>query len=124
MPTPRFETPSGLINGLNTVFGLSVPYSPGTTAVFRNGILQDKTLLDGWYETDPSLGIITMKEPPSDFGYSDVIQVFFLDQSPSLSASDMRCAQLKGRLTSLSDGLIRAVIVSNDTIKVKIGCSQ
>lgn len=124
MPTPRFETPSGLINGSNTIFELSVSYSPGTTAVFRNGVLQERSLLDGWHETDPSLGIITMKEPPSNFGWPDVIQVFFLDTSPSVSETDMRCAQLKGRLTSLSDGLIRAVILSPSAIKVKIGCSQ
>jgi hypothetical protein len=38
---------------------------------------------DGWFETDPNAGIITMKEPPSAYGWPDVIQVFFLDRTPS-----------------------------------------
>lgn len=83
MPSPRFEVPSGTVDGSNTIFIVSMPYSSGTTAVFRNGLLQEKSLDDGWFETSPNLGIVTLKIAPSAFGYPDIIQIFFLDQSPS-----------------------------------------
>ncbi len=83
MPSPRFEVPTGTVDGVNTVFTVSRPYTVGSTAVFRNGLLQQRNLDDGWFETDPNAGIITMKEPPSAYGWPDVIQVFFLDRTPS-----------------------------------------
>lgn len=83
MPSPRFEVPAGAVDGVNTVFTVSMPYSVGSTAVFRNGLLQQRDLDDGWFETDPNAGIVTMKEPPSAFGFPDIIQIFFLDRTPS-----------------------------------------
>lgn len=83
MPSPRFEVPAGAVDGVNTVFSVSMPYAIGSTAVFRNGLLQQRDLDDGWFETDPDTGVVTMKEPPSAFGYPDIIQIFFLDRSPT-----------------------------------------
>lgn len=85
MPVPRFEVPSGVIDGANTTFITSVPYKAGSTAVFVNGILLRADLVDGWAETDPDSGIFDMTEVPVSFGVSpDVIQVFFIDTSPQL----------------------------------------
>jgi hypothetical protein len=84
MPSPRFEVPAGLVNGVNTVFTVSMPYGPGTTAVFLNGLLLERSLDDGWFETDPDLGIVTLNEAPRSIGAPDVIQIFYMDRSPAL----------------------------------------
>lgn len=78
----KFETPTGTIDGANTVFFVSQPYVPGSTAVWINGILLDKSLDDGWIESDPSTGEITFKEAPQGSGACpDVLQVFYKDTS-------------------------------------------
>jgi len=79
MPIPRFEVPSGVIDGVNTVFTVSVAYQMGTTAVFLNGQLMRADFADGWVETDPAGGQVTMNIAPQDL---DVVQVFFIDTSP------------------------------------------
>lgn len=85
MPSPRFEVPAGLVNGVNTVFTVSMPYGPGTTAVFINGMLMERSLDDGWFETNPGAGVVTLKEAPRGSGNGpDVIQIFFIDTSPAL----------------------------------------
>ena len=85
MPQPHFEIPVGVIDGVNLIFTVSTPYQPGSTAVFLNGQLKTKGLDDGWAETDPIAGSITMKEAPRGTpGCPDVVQVFFLDTSPAL----------------------------------------
>jgi hypothetical protein len=95
MPSPRFEVPAGLVNGINLVFTVSMPYGPGTTAVFLNGLLQERNLVDGWFETNPDAGIVTLKEAPRGSGHGpDVIQIFFIDRSPPLP--EAACINLKG----------------------------
>lgn len=85
MPVPRFEVPLGAVDGVNLVFTTSVPYKPGSTAVFLNGLLQEPSLDDGWAETSPATGVVTLKEAPRSIGDClDVIQIFFIDTSPSL----------------------------------------
>lgn len=85
MPSPRFEVPAGLVNGVNVVFTVSMPYGPGSTAVFINGMLMERSLDDGWFETSPSTGVVTLKEAPRGIGNGpDVIQIFFIDTSPAL----------------------------------------
>ena len=83
MGLPRFEVPSGVIDGVNTVFTVSVPYISGTTAVWLNGVLLEPSLVDGWIESNPATGEITLKEPPQATGpCPDVLQVFFQDTTP------------------------------------------
>lgn len=90
MPIPRFEVPAGVVNGVNTVFTVSQPYMPGSTAVFVNGLLQEKSLDDGWLETSPATGVITLKEAPRSAGtFPDVLQVFYLDTSPALPETEV-----------------------------------
>jgi hypothetical protein len=99
MSSPRFEVPSGTIDGVNTVFTVSRPYGAGTTAVFINGQLMEKSLEDGWFETDPTSGVITLKEAPRSSGACpDVIQVFYLDTAAPLPETQI--CRLKGYLKS------------------------
>lgn len=80
MGQPRFEVPSGAINGTNVVFTVSIPYVAGSTAVWINGALMRRDLDDGWTESDPIAGEITLNEAPRSSGACpDVIQVFFKD---------------------------------------------
>lgn len=82
MGQPRFEVPSGTIDGVNTIYTVSLPYVAGSTAVWLNGVLLRKDLDDGWDESSPSTGEITLNEPPLSTGpCPDVIQVFFVDTS-------------------------------------------
>jgi hypothetical protein len=97
MPSPRFEVPSGVIDGVNTVYTVSRPYRPGSTAVFLNGALQERNLDDGWFETDPSAGTVTLKEAPRSIGLCpDVLQIFFIDTSPALPETEV--TRIKGRV--------------------------
>lgn len=89
MPLPRFEVPVGVIDGTNCVFTLSMGYRAGSTAVFSNGMLLEKSLDDGWYETDALNGVITMKEAPRPASGVDVLQVFYLDSSPFLPEQEI-----------------------------------
>lgn len=78
----NIESPTGVIDGVNTTFTLSKGYVPGSTAVFLNGLLLQKDLTDGWIETDPANGIIDFKEAPRASGAcDDVIQVLYKDNS-------------------------------------------
>jgi hypothetical protein len=80
---PRFEVPAGTIDGVNTVFTVSLAYLPGSTAVWLNGVLLEPSLVDGWTESNPAAGEITLKEAPQSSGpCPDVLQVFFKDTLP------------------------------------------
>jgi hypothetical protein len=79
---PRFEVPSGTIDGANTVFTVSLPYVVGSTAVWLNGVLLRRDLDDGWTESNPATGEITLNEAPLATGpCPDTLQVFFKDTS-------------------------------------------
>jgi hypothetical protein len=143
MPSPRFEVPAGAIDGSNTVFTVSRAYSPGSTAVFINGILMERSLDDGWLETTPGDGVVTLKEAPRAF---DTVHVFFLDQSaplPETQVFKMRgkiktSTPIRGKV-SMSQSItghivqpsplvakiasrkdLRATITSKQTIRAKI----
>ena len=95
--------PAGVVDGVNTVFTVSLPYNPGSTAVFNNGLLQERSLEDGWFETNPATGVITLKEAPRDTpaGCPDIIQVFYLDTSAALPETEV--TPLSGRLRAVDD---------------------
>ena len=98
MALPHFEVPSGAIDGINTVFYVSVPYRPGTTAVFLNGLLLREDYPDGWTESDPTTGEVTLKEPPRVTKITpDVVQVFFIDTAPDILEAVI-VERLTGRL--------------------------
>jgi len=85
MPLPHFEVPAGAIDGVNVVFNVSQAYRPGTPAVFLNGLLLRADYTDGWIESNPSTGEVTLKEPPRVTKITpDVVQVFYIDTSPAV----------------------------------------
>lgn len=85
MATPRFEIPAGVIDDANTVYTVSQPYLAGTVAVFLNGQLLTKVLDDGWTETNPSGGVVTLNEAPRITNTPpDVVQIFYLLDGPVL----------------------------------------
>jgi len=117
MSSPRFEVPSGTIDGSNVVFAVSRPYGPGTTAVFINGQLMEKSLDDGWFETDPTSGTVTLKEAPRSTGECpDVIQIFFLDTAPALPETQI--FRLKGYIRQSPK--IRAEVRSSQRLLGKV----
>jgi len=116
----HFEVPSGTINGINLVFTVSMPYVAGSTAVWINGALMEQTLDDGWIESNPALGEVTLKEAPRSSGACpDVIQVFYKDTSADLPETviteicgtiDME-AGLIGYLAQEEDNLVGTITV-------------
>lgn len=109
MPQPRFEIPSGSVDGVNTIFVVSSAYQPGSVAVFLNGQLKTRGLDDGWVESDPVVGEVTLKEAPrGDPGDPDVVQIFFIDTSPALPETVVEC--LVGTITSVSEDALQGVL--------------
>lgn len=85
MATPRFEIPAGVIDDVNTVFTVGSPYLAGSVAVFLNGQLLTQVLDDGWTETDPATGVVTLNEAPRVTNIPpDVVQIFYLVDGPVL----------------------------------------
>lgn len=83
MSIPRFEILAGTVNGINTVFTTSVPYTAGTLAAFLNGQLKRPSgagVEDGFAETNPATGTVTFDEAPQT---ADVVQAFYLDTTPT-----------------------------------------
>lgn len=75
---PKFEVAAGVIDGVNVVFTVSASYQPGTVAAFLNGQLKRKDFVDGWAETNPAGGVVTLAEAPRP---GDVVQIFYIDSS-------------------------------------------
>jgi len=111
MGQPHFEVPSGVVDGVNKVFTVSSSYAVGSTAVWLNGVLLEPSLSDGWTESNPILGEITLEEAPQSSGPNpDVLQVFFLDTTPDLNVVESifgvvadAPAQITGLLESRTD---------------------
>lgn len=80
MTIPKFAVPTGAIDGINTVFSVGEPYSPGSVAVFYNGLLVRIADDDGWTESDPSTGEVTLTAPPLAL---DTVNIFFIDTTPA-----------------------------------------
>jgi hypothetical protein len=55
----KVEVPSGAIDGINDAFTTSVPYRPGSLAVWING----QEILGCYTEDDPSAGTFTILAP-------------------------------------------------------------
>ncbi len=122
MALPIIEVPSGAIDGVNKVFTTSQPYTPGEISVFLNGLLQRRDFDDGWIETNPGAGIVTLKEAPQT---TDVVQVYYLpvggSSVPDTSITNIRgvlvdtTAALAGRITASS---LRALLDPEDVVLV------
>jgi len=73
MKCPKIETLQGSANGVNTIFKTSNSYRPGSVRVFRNGILEEPTLVDGW--TELGFKRIQLKEAPE---IGDILQAYYI----------------------------------------------
>jgi hypothetical protein len=121
MPEPRFEIPAGAIDGANTIFTVSQPYRPGSTAVFLNGQLKTQALDDGWAETNPATGVVTLNEAPRGSpGCPDVVQIFYIDTSPVLPETVVD-TRLVGVIRAV--GALEAEIVSTGLLGGVVGDS-
>ena len=111
MPVPHYEVPSGVIDGINTVYTVSVAYQPGSVAVFLNGQLKRQDLDDGWTETGPAAGEVTLTEAPRSIGKCpDVLQIFFLDTTPLAIEQTVERIKAKLRTYQPVRGILRDVI--------------
>lgn len=121
MPLPHFEVAQGVIDGANVIFTVSQAYKPGTTAVFLNGLLLRADYPDGWTESNPATGEITLKEPPRVTKITpDVVQVFYIDLSPDVLEAVIVC-RLEGRLTA-SDAM-EGHLLPSDTLRGSVDVS-
>lgn len=80
MPNARIVTAGGAIDGVNVKFYAGVPYASGSTAYILNGRVHRPDFADGYAETNPGIGEITVSEAPL---IGDVVQIFFTDTAPT-----------------------------------------
>jgi hypothetical protein len=78
---PRFEVAIGVSDGVNLLFYTPTPYLPGSVAVFLNGQLKRADFMDGWVESNPVTGEVTLLIAPLGGMPPDVVQIFYLDTS-------------------------------------------
>ncbi len=117
MPQPQFEVPTGVIDGANTVFTVSTAYQAGSVAVFLNGQLKRQDLDDGWTETSPAGGVVTLSEAPRSSGACpDVLQIFFLDTTPP--AVEQSVERIKGKLRTTQG--VRGVLRDSVRARAKL----
>lgn len=115
MALPRFETLVGAIDGVNVTYLTSVPYRATTVAVFLNGQLKVRTFTDGFAETSPGGGVITMNEAPRT---GDVVQAYYWDTAPD--TVERAICPLKGSI-GVKDTLV-ARQRSKDGLHGKLDC--
>ena len=85
---------------MNTVFTVSTAYQPNSVAVFIDGQLKRKDFADGWSETAPTAGQVTLAEAPRT---GEVVQIFFIDGSPGASNDTVEMTVLVGKLVAVED---------------------
>lgn len=103
MSLPKWEVLAGVVDGVNRVFTTSVTYVAGTFVFFLNGIAHQRTDDDGWTETSPLLGTVTLNEAPVP---GDVVRGFYLDTS----ASEVVVSDVEGIIEDI-DVLEGAVVI-------------
>jgi hypothetical protein len=90
MSLPHFEVATGVIDGVNKTFKVSMPYLPGTLAVFLNGQLKVGGYMDGWVESAPTLGEFTMNTAPEPGPVGgDVVQAFYIDSASVVPGTEV-----------------------------------
>lgn len=110
MATPLIEVPAGAIDGVNKVFTVSLPYQSGTTAVFLNGVLQRIDFDDGWVETSPATGAVTLNEAPV---LLDTVQVYYVPGTGTGAGTEEVVEGLTGTLVTTGD-LLGSILASGD----------
>lgn len=113
MPEPRFEVPTGDIDGVNTTFYTAVPYQAGSIAYFCNGVLLRRPDDDGWTETDPSTGRVDLSEAPL---VGDTVQFFYLDTAPPLPSEEITA--ILGTIVAVVE--VAGTILDADTVEGRV----
>jgi hypothetical protein len=116
---PRFEVPTGVIDGSNKVFQTQFPYIAETTAVFINGKMYRRDWDDGWAETDPDDGLVTLNEAPF---LGDDVQIFYIDRTAAPRVAEVQ--RLVGRIQEIQslqghvqgEETLRAVVADSDEL--------
>lgn len=118
MGIPKFEPLTGTINGSNTVFTASSAYTSGSSAVFLNGVLQRQDLNDGWTESNPATGEVTLNEAPIA---GDIPQIFYIDTTPD--GPEVNIENITGQLDvepnptgTLQDLALTGTLAPDDTL--------
>lgn len=117
----KFEVAAGAVDGVNMTFVVSAPYRPNSVAAFLNGQLKRRDFVDGWVETSPATGVVTLNEPPIE---GDVVQIFYIDDTPGLADDTVEVSPLVGKLVEVEalSGLavptleVRGSLVSGDDL--------
>jgi hypothetical protein len=102
---PRFELAAGVVDGINLIFTTPTAYIAGSVAVFLNGQLKRSDFMDGWTETSPSTGTITLGMPPepaANGNPDDVVQVFYLEAGV-LPLPETEVTPLRGTIRTSQD---------------------
>jgi hypothetical protein len=115
MGIPYIEVAAGPIDGSNLVFTVSRAYQPLSTAVFLNGQLKVRTNADGWAETSPALGSVTLNQAPL---VGDVVEIYYLDTSPTLFTLGM--FPLSGTVKPIGDWQGALVVLSGECWQGKL----
>jgi len=118
MPNARIVTAGGAIDGVNVKFYTPVPYVPGSTAYILNGRIHRPDFDDGYVESNPGVGEITVNEAPLD---GDVVQIFFTDTAPSIASPLEKISATLSTTTRLTGTLSQAKPVKITGI-LKEGC--
>lgn len=113
----KLEIPTGAINGVNRVFTVSRSYITQSVAVYFSGTLHRADNTDGWVETSPLLGTITLNEAPL---IGDDIQVLFLYNETTSSVSPNSEKNIFIKASIYSEHSIDAKISKNLEIKTQI----
>lgn len=93
------EIPTGVVDGVNVVFTVSVAYVPGSVSVFVRGLLRQQGEGDGWAETSPNAGTVTLAEAPFT---GDPILIFFRDRQRGDTVLPLRgSVVLRPRITGV-----------------------
>lgn len=81
MPQYQNELLTGVVDGVNTVFFSSLPYTAGTMAVSVDGQLQFHPAGNPWTESDPGTGEVTLLFSPKA---GSVVSGAYSDTTPIL----------------------------------------
>lgn len=87
MPSPRFETLAGIIDGVNLVFTLPTLYVAGTTSVFVNSSPVEALT---WTESNPATGEITFEPLVYTPQPGDLLQAYYMTNDlPEVSITEI-----------------------------------
>lgn len=73
MGAPKIEAAIGPVNGSNRVFTTSVDYRPNSVEVWRNGVLLEQGMTDGWVALGSKK--VRLNQPPKT---GDTVSIYYI----------------------------------------------